>query len=74
MTLLIYCVCIYENNLSSKTPKPVSEESVSFQSEDIDVVRELVFEGLCIYLHEDPAHVLREYVVSPTKCITKDRV
>ncbi|KAG7525882.1 hypothetical protein JOB18_033219 [Solea senegalensis] len=30
-------------------------------SEDTEVVRELIIKGLCVYLHEDPAHLFMEY-------------
>lgn len=46
--------------------KPVNKVTVSFQSEDTEVVRELIIKGLCVYLHEDPAHLFMEYEVSPT--------
>ncbi|KAG7467718.1 hypothetical protein JOB18_044777 [Solea senegalensis] len=31
------------------------------KSEDTEVVRELIIKGLCVYLHEDPAHLFMEY-------------
>lgn len=34
------------------------------QDDDVDVGRECIIKALCVYLNEDPANLVREYVVS----------